>query len=97
VVFLPSLLGRRTSASLLAVGLGALPLGSLGADLLLSRPAAAQSAKQPVELLLVSYAVTKAAYDQIIPLFAADWKKKTGQTVTIKASYGGGAYPRHGR
>ncbi len=37
----------------------------------------------------MSYAVTKAAYDQIIPLFQADWKKKTGQSVTIKTSYGG--------
>jgi sulfate transport system substrate-binding protein len=38
---------------------------------------------------VVSYAVTKSAYDQIFKLFAADWKKKTGQTVTFKGSYGG--------
>jgi sulfate transport system substrate-binding protein len=38
---------------------------------------------------VVSYAVTKEAYDKIFPLFIADWKKKTGQTITIKASYGG--------
>lgn len=42
-----------------------------------------------VEILLVSYAVTKAAYDKIIPLFVADWKKKTGQDVVINTSFGG--------
>jgi len=41
------------------------------------------------ELLLVSYAVTKRAYDQILPAFRADWKAKTGQDITIKTSYGG--------
>ena len=38
---------------------------------------------------MVSYAVTKSAYDQIFRLFAADWKKKTGQSVSLKGSYGG--------
>lgn len=41
------------------------------------------------EILLVSYAVTKSAYDRILPQFEADWKAKTGETVTVKASYGG--------
>ena len=41
------------------------------------------------ELLLVSYAVTKAAYDRILPAFEADWKAKTGQTIKVKTSYGG--------
>jgi sulfate/thiosulfate transport system substrate-binding protein len=41
------------------------------------------------EITLVSYAVTKAAYEKIIPLFVADWKKKTGETVTFKTSFGG--------
>jgi len=38
---------------------------------------------------LVSYAVTKAAYDKIIPLFEKEWKSKTGQDIDIKSSYGG--------
>jgi len=46
-------------------------------------------AAAPQTILLVSYAVTKAAYDKIIPQFEADWKKKTGQSVQIKTSYGG--------
>lgn len=41
------------------------------------------------ELLLVSYAVTQAAYERILPGFEADWKAKTGQTIKVKASYGG--------
>jgi len=41
------------------------------------------------ELLLVSYAVTKGAYDRILPAFAAQWKAKTGQDISIKTSYGG--------
>lgn len=43
----------------------------------------------PSELLLVSYAVTKSAYDRILPAFEADWKARTGQSLRVKASYGG--------
>ena len=49
----------------------------------------AQQPAGPQSLTLVSYAVTKSAYDEISKRFAADWKSKTGQTVTIKGSYGG--------
>ena len=55
----------------------------------LAQPAAAQTPGKPQSILLVTYAVTKAAYDKIIPLFVADWKKKTGQSVVIRTSYGG--------
>lgn len=47
------------------------------------------SQKPKQEILLVSYAVTKAAYDQIIPKFVEKWKKEKGQDITIKTSYGG--------
>jgi len=40
-------------------------------------------------LLLVSYAVTKGAYDRILPRFVEQWKQKTGQELEIKTSYGG--------
>lgn len=43
------------------------------------------------DLLLVSYAVTKSAYDRILPKFIADWKARTGTTLTIRTSYGGSA------
>lgn len=38
---------------------------------------------------MVSYAVTKGAYDRILPRFAADWKARTGQELRIRTSYGG--------
>ena len=47
-----------------------------------------QSGKK-VELTLVTYAVTKAAYSKIIPNFVAKWKREKGQDVEIKESYGG--------
>jgi sulfate transport system substrate-binding protein len=43
----------------------------------------------PTTLLLVSYSVTKRAYDRILPLFEADWKRRTGQEIRVRASYGG--------
>jgi sulfate/thiosulfate-binding protein len=40
-------------------------------------------------LTLVSYAVTQAAYEQIIPKFAAQWKAEHNQDVVFDQSYGG--------
>jgi sulfate/thiosulfate transport system substrate-binding protein len=42
-----------------------------------------------VELTLVSFAVTRAAYKQIIPQFAAKWQQEHGQRVVFNQSYGG--------
>jgi sulfate transport system substrate-binding protein len=42
-----------------------------------------------VELTLVSFAVTRAAHDQIIPKFVEKWKKEHNQNVTFNQSYGG--------
>src|SRR5579883_319206 len=52
-----------------------------------SSPAAAN--KQDVELTLVSFAVTKAAHEAIIPKFVDKWKQEHNQNVTFKQSYGG--------
>ena len=50
----------------------------------------ATSAPKPdVKLTLVSYSVTKAAYEQIVPKFVEKWKKEHNQNVTINPSYGG--------
>jgi len=51
-------------------------------------PIAAQAAA-PVELLNVSYDPTRELYRDIDAAFAAQWKVKTGQVVTIKQSHGG--------
>ena len=47
-------------------------------------PAVAQTA-----LLNVSYDPTRELYVELNKLFAADWKEKTGETVTIRMSHGG--------
>ena len=47
------------------------------------------TAKKDVEVTLVSFAVTKAAHDQIIPKFVEQWKKEHNQNVTFQQSYGG--------
>lgn len=66
---------------------------SAGIVVLLALPSLAAPQKplaaKNQELLLVSYAVTRGAYDQIIPAFVADWKQKTGQTLRFKTSFGG--------
>ena len=45
--------------------------------------------KGDVELTLVSFAVTKAAHEKIIPKFVEQWKKEHNQNVTFQQSYGG--------
>ena len=45
--------------------------------------------RQDVQLTLVSFAVTKAAHDAIVPKFTQQWKKEHNQNVTFKTSYGG--------
>lgn len=40
-----------------------------------------------VELNLVSFAVTKAAHDEIIPKFVEQWQKEKNQNVTFNQSY----------
>lgn len=51
--------------------------------------AAQTQSQEPVTITLVTYAVTRSAYEKIIPLFVEQWKAETGQTVTIEQSYGG--------
>jgi sulfate/thiosulfate-binding protein len=48
-----------------------------------------RSSENSLELTLVSYAVTRAAYENIIPKFTAEWKEKHGQDITFTQSYGG--------
>ena len=50
--------------------------------------AGSDSATSGQPLLLVSYSVTKRAYDKILPKFQADWKRRTGQSIEVKTSYG---------
>lgn len=84
------LLGRRqwALASLAALPLAAAVTAGVAAAVAIPLVQAQQS-PGPQTLTVVSYAVTKNAYDQIFKVFAADWKRKTGQSVSFKGSYGG--------
>jgi sulfate/thiosulfate transport system substrate-binding protein len=82
--------GRRFGLFLAGVGMSSAiaacaspqtPTADAGAD--------AAAPKPTVELTLVSYAVTQAAYEQIIPKFAEQWKREHNQEVIFNQSYGG--------
>ena len=69
-----------------------LALAPLGLAALPSEPArglAAQSAPKAVTLLNVSYDPTRELYQDVNTAFAAFWKAKTGQGVTVQQSHGG--------
>lgn len=84
---------NRTSAILLATGLSisvAIPTSVAGtaSPLPTSQNQLISQNPQPVELTLVSYAVTKAAHDKIIPLFQEKWRREHGgQEVVFNRSY----------
>lgn len=54
-----------------------------------SSNSASSGSTEPVELTLVSFAVTQAAYEKIIPLFTQQWQAEHNQEVTFNQSYGG--------
>lgn len=66
-------LSRRTLLAAFSVAL-ALPLAAQAAD---------------PQLLNVSYDVARELYKEINPAFIAEWKKTTGETITINQSHGG--------
>lgn len=47
--------------------------------------------KPDVQLKLVSYSVTQAAYERIVPKFVEKWQKEHNQKVTIEQSYAASA------
>src|SRR5689334_2134264 len=69
---------RRLLAAAAGAGLAAPFVGS-----------AALAQAKPVTLLNVSYDPTRELYKDVNAAFIADWKKRTGQTVTIQQSHGG--------
>jgi sulfate/thiosulfate-binding protein len=67
-----------------------LSLFLIGACLSIAIASCSTSASQgDIKLTLVSYSVTQAAYEQIIPKFVEKWKKEHNQTITVEQSYGG--------
>ncbi len=89
MVYFPTSLSRRLGAGLAVAALATTSASSFSASPVQAQAKKPAAAPPRQEILLVTWAVTKAAYDRVFPLFAADWKRKTGQTVTLKASYGG--------
>jgi sulfate transport system substrate-binding protein len=61
----------------------------LGLSWLIPQPAISQAKPKDVELTLVSFSVTKSAYERIIPGFVAKWKRENNQNVKFNQSYGG--------
>ncbi|QLE55781.1 sulfate ABC transporter substrate-binding protein [Nostoc sp. TCL26-01] len=76
--------------AILSVALAACSGGNGGNSSTETPSASPVAANKPnVELTLVSFAVTKAAHEAIIPKFIEKWKQEHNQTVTFKQSYGG--------
>src|SRR5687768_16833850 len=48
-----------------------------------------RSGAEPVTLLNASYDPTRELYEDVNAAFAAQWKARTGQEVTIRQSHGG--------
>ena len=48
-----------------------------------------RGARPQTSILNVSYDVSRELYKDINPAFVADWKAKTGETVTVNQSHGG--------
>lgn len=81
----------KTFTLLFATGLGlSLGVSACSSPSSTEKPAA-EGGNQPqdVQLTLVSYAVTKAAYEKIIPAFTEKWKQEHNQNVTFTPSFGG--------
>ncbi|OCR01317.1 sulfate-binding protein [Oscillatoriales cyanobacterium USR001] len=81
--------GKGGKTSLLRVFIFCLAIG-LGLSWLTPQVAKSQQKPKDAEITLVSFAVTKAAYDRIIPKFVEKWKRENnGQFVKVNQSYGG--------
>ncbi len=75
-----SAIPRISRRAILATSLAAGLIAGLGAAPVMAAD---------VSLLNVSYDPTRELYKDISTAFAADWKAKTGGTVTVKSSHGG--------
>lgn len=84
------LLKRPISLFLVGIGLTVAIASCSPSETTEGESTSGEAASGPVELTLVSYAVTQAAYEQIIPLFTEQWQADhNGQEVIFDQSYGG--------
>jgi sulfate transport system substrate-binding protein len=63
----------------------------VGGGAALAAAGIARAEPAPTTILNVSYDPTRELYKAYNPVFAADWRKRTGQIVTIQQSHGGSA------
>ncbi|GAX43878.1 thiosulfate-binding protein [Tolypothrix sp. NIES-4075] len=83
---------KPASAAIVATGLGIsvfVPVYAASSASTNQKTQLISQGGKNVEITLVSYAVTKVAYDKIIPQFVAKWKREKGQNLVIRESYGG--------
>ena len=66
-------------------------LGAAAAAAAASAAGQARAEPAPVTLLNVSYDPTRELYKAYNPVFAENWRRRTGQTLTIEQSHGGSA------
>ncbi|WP_086763408.1 sulfate ABC transporter substrate-binding protein [Nostoc sp. 106C] len=81
-------LWNLVSLFLLGVSLS-LVLAACGGKVDKNANTAAVTSNSDVNLTFVSYSVTSAAYEQIIPKFIKKWKKEHNQNITFNQSYDG--------
>lgn len=80
---------RFISLFLVGVGLSVAIAACGNSNQTASSSSSPGSVAQGGSVTLVSYAVTQAAYQQIIPKFTAQWKQQHNQDITFNQSYGG--------
>ncbi|MEH2251886.1 sulfate ABC transporter substrate-binding protein [Nostoc sp.] len=78
-------LNRQTVQSFVSLFL----IGAFLSIAVASCSGSSSASKNDVKLKIVSFSVTKAAHDQIIPKFVQKWKQEHNQNVTFEQSYGG--------
>lgn len=83
------LAGTILSLTLAACGGGNTSSSGAGDSTTAPNASPATAKGQDAQITLVSFAVTKAAHEAIIPKFVEQWKKEHNQNVTFKTSYGG--------
>lgn len=84
-----SMTKRRPWQSFVSLFLVGVILSSAIAACSAGNNASNNTANGDKEITLVSYAVTRAAYEKIVPQFTAKWKQEKNQNITFKQSYGG--------
>ncbi|WP_013321238.1 sulfate ABC transporter substrate-binding protein [Gloeothece verrucosa] len=85
----PSVLTRWLKARSVKNFVGLLLLGAALSIAIAACAGSSLANKPEVTIKLVSYSVTKAAHDQIIPKFQEKWQKEHNQRVIFEPSYGG--------